>query len=326
VNPSPMGRVRTPRQGTGTSSLNSFPPEIITESTKTPSCCSLLQIPSSMPGRSLGRETRLRLSSPRFGRALCSPRPTDPGVGWAGKGNDHNGRTILNPLPDKTFPTPQLPEYISGHSTFSAAGAAVLKLFTGSDVFGSSVTLAAGSSKIELGLTPSNPVTLRWRAFTEAANEAGISRRYGGIHFKAGDLTGRAVGRVVGYQAWIKAEALWSGRKGGLKRHVNDLLDGTLTNADQWDLVREPEVFRSALNLRPALHKQTAQELTIRPCAGDPLVCATAGTEAFASTPRSSPRSGSRRRHRCRECCRRGRPRSICNWSAVPGAHACHTG
>jgi len=30
--------------------------------------------------------------------------------------------------------------------------------------------------------------------------------------FKAGDLTGRAVGRIVGYEDWIKAESLWSGR------------------------------------------------------------------------------------------------------------------
>jgi hypothetical protein len=121
-----------------------------------------------------------------------------------------------------TFPTPPFPEYISGHSTFSAAGAAILRLFTGCDTFGDWVTLPAGSSKIEPGLTPARPVTLRWRTFTDAANQAGISRRYGGIHFKAGDLTGRAVGRIVGFEAWLKAEALWSGWNCDL-RHPNDL-------------------------------------------------------------------------------------------------------
>jgi hypothetical protein len=50
-----------------------------------------------------------------------------------------------------TFPTPPFPEFISGHSAFSAAGATVLRVFTGSDRFGSSVTLAAGSSRIEPG-------------------------------------------------------------------------------------------------------------------------------------------------------------------------------
>ena len=111
-----------------------------------------------------------------------------------------------------TFPTPPFPEYISGHSTFSAAGATVLRLFTGSDMFRDSVTFPPGSSKIEPGLTPSSPVTLQWPTFSAAANQAGISRRYGGIHFKAGDLTGRAVGQIVGYEVYNKARRLWMGR------------------------------------------------------------------------------------------------------------------
>jgi hypothetical protein len=97
-----------------------------------------------------------------------------------------------------TFPTPPFPEFISGHSAFSAAGATVLRVFTGSDRFGSSVTLAAGSSKTEPALTPSSPVTLEWETFTGAANQAGLSRRYGGIHFEIADLLGRAAGRIAG--------------------------------------------------------------------------------------------------------------------------------
>ena len=84
-------------------------------------------------------------------------------------------------------------------------------LFTGSDGFGDSVTFPQGSSSIEPGLTPSTPITLQWNTFSDAANQAGISRRYGGIHFKAGDLTARAVGRIVGLQAWVKAQKLWNG-------------------------------------------------------------------------------------------------------------------
>jgi hypothetical protein len=115
------------------------------------------------------------------------------------------------PYQPSTFPTPPFPEYISGHSTFSAAGATVLALWTGSDHFGDSVTFAPGSSTIEPGLTPHNPVTLQWGTFSDAANEAGISRRYGGIHFKAGDLVGRAVGDLVGIQAWAKAQYYFNG-------------------------------------------------------------------------------------------------------------------
>ncbi len=134
---------------------------------------------------------------------------------WGGPGRGTvtmDGRFWI-PYQLNTFPTPPFPEYISGHSTFSAAGAAVLRLFTGSDTFGDSVTFPAGSSKIEPGLTPSFPITLRWETFTDAANQAGISRRYGGIHFRAGDFTGRAVGQIVGFEAYVKAARLWNGRK-----------------------------------------------------------------------------------------------------------------
>src|SRR5438046_3699358 len=81
------------------------------------------------------------------------------------------------PYQPATFPTPPFPEFISGHSTFSTAGAEILKLFTGSDDFGDAVTLPAGSSTIEPGLTPTEDVTLYCATFTDAANEAGISRR-----------------------------------------------------------------------------------------------------------------------------------------------------
>jgi Domain of unknown function (DUF6851)/VCPO second helical-bundle domain len=113
------------------------------------------------------------------------------------------------PYQPSTFPTPPFPEYISGHSAFSAAGAEILRRFTGSDRFGASVTFPAGSSRVEPGLTPAEPVTLYWSTFSRAANEAGMSRRYGGIHFRGGDLVGRAIGRIVADQAWAKAVRLW---------------------------------------------------------------------------------------------------------------------
>jgi hypothetical protein len=108
--------------------------------------------------------------------------------------------------------TPPFPEYISGHSTFSAAGARVLSMFTGSDSFGASVTVRAGTSRIE-PRTPSHPgtpakdVTLSWATFTEAADEAGWSRRYGGIHFQSGDMHARGLGREIGRDAWDKAQS-----------------------------------------------------------------------------------------------------------------------
>jgi len=107
------------------------------------------------------------------------------------------------PYQAASFPTPPFPDYVSGHSTYSAAAATILKYFTGSDRFGYSVTLPAGSSRIEPGATPASAVVLRWETFTDAANEAGVSRRYGGIHFRAADLAGRLLGRMVAFEAWL---------------------------------------------------------------------------------------------------------------------------
>jgi hypothetical protein len=144
---------------------------------------------------------------------------------WGGPGK---GTIIMDgadwlPYQPASFPTPPFPEFISGHSTFSAAAATVLELFTGSGRFGDSVTLAPGTSATEPGITPAAPVRLHWSTFTDAANEAGISRRYGGIHFKAADLVGRATGRAIGLQAWEKAEDLWGDCKRP-GRHMEDEL------------------------------------------------------------------------------------------------------
>lgn len=130
---------------------------------------------------------------------------------WGGPGRGTVTTDGANWIPYQasTFPTPPFPEYISGHSTFSAAGATILRLWTGSDRFGNSVTFSPGSSVIEPGVTPSTEITLSWPTFTDAADEAGISRRYGGIHFRTGDLVGRAVGQLVALQGWKKAKALF---------------------------------------------------------------------------------------------------------------------
>jgi len=115
------------------------------------------------------------------------------------------------PYQPSTFPTPPFPEYSSGHSTFSAAGAEILRLITGKDDFGASVTIRAGSSKVEPGAVPARDVTLSWATFSDAADQAGISRRYGGIHFEQGDLDARATGRIVARHCWQSAQALFAG-------------------------------------------------------------------------------------------------------------------
>jgi hypothetical protein len=110
-----------------------------------------------------------------------------------------------------TFPTPPFPEHVSGHSSFSAAGAEVLKRFSGSDAFGASATVPAGSIAIEPG-KPASDVTLSWATFTAAAEQAGISRIYGGIHFDAANLAGLAMGQKADAQVFEKARRMWQGQ------------------------------------------------------------------------------------------------------------------
>lgn len=132
---------------------------------------------------------------------------------WAGP---YQGTRTINaegwqPYQAKTVVTPPFPEYVSGHSAFSAAGAEVLRRFTGSDAFGASYTRAAGTSLFEPGVVPASDLTLSWDTFSEAAGQAGLSRRYGGIHFERGDLAGRTMGRLVGAKAWEKAQSFIDG-------------------------------------------------------------------------------------------------------------------
>ena len=139
--------------------------------------------------------------------------------GGPGKGAVTMDGSQWIPYQLSTFPTPPFPEFMSGHSTFSAAGAEILRLFTHSDRFGASVTFAPGSSVTEPGFTPQHVVTLSWATFSEAADQAGISRRYGGIHFELGDLAGRACGRRVAKQAWKKSQSLFHGGSDGDDDH-----------------------------------------------------------------------------------------------------------
>lgn len=117
------------------------------------------------------------------------------------------------PYQSPNFITPPFPEYTSGHSTFSAAGAEILKRFTGSDTFGMSVNIPAGSMSFEPGV-PAAPMTLSWGTFTDAADQAGISRLIGGIHFTAGDREGRRCGRLVAEAVWDRGNAFISGTIG----------------------------------------------------------------------------------------------------------------
>lgn len=92
---------------------------------------------------------------------------------------DANWRTYIQ--------TPPFPEYTSGHAVISAAAAEIL-----SKQFGNNIAYR-DSSENEFGIPPRS-----FTSFRQAAQEAGISRVYGGIHFKNSCMVGTQQGIKVG--------------------------------------------------------------------------------------------------------------------------------
>jgi membrane-associated phospholipid phosphatase len=100
--------------------------------------------------------------------------------------NDFNGETLGDPSWTPLLTTPPFPEYVSGHSSFSGAGAAIL-----AEVLGTDTVSFTSSSDGLLGVNRS------FTTFSSAAEEAGMSRIYGGIHFQQANVDGRLMGAQV---------------------------------------------------------------------------------------------------------------------------------
>ena len=91
---------------------------------------------------------------------------------------DANWSSFLN--------TPAFPAYTSGHSTFSGVADSVLTGF-----FGDKYAFTATSFELP-------GVTRNFTSFRQAAEENGISRIYGGVHFMSDNVEGLKAGRAIG--------------------------------------------------------------------------------------------------------------------------------
>jgi hypothetical protein len=137
--------------------------------------------------------------------------PADPKTQLSGAVWMLAGDWVPYQLP--TFVTPSFQGYASGHSTFSRAAAEVMTAFTGSEYFPGGVsgyTIKAGSLKNEKG--PTTDVRLEWATYFDAADQAGQSRLFGGIHIQADDFTGRIIGSQCGKEAWALAQRYYAGK------------------------------------------------------------------------------------------------------------------
>jgi hypothetical protein len=117
------------------------------------------------------------------------------------------------PFQRRTFVTPAFPGYVSGHSTYSRAGAEVLTRFTGDAFFPGGVktyTYRKGAFLFfETG--PSEDIEIQWATYYDAADQSGRSRISGGIHIDGDDYPGRRAGAIVGGLAVEKARRFWEG-------------------------------------------------------------------------------------------------------------------
>jgi hypothetical protein len=140
---------------------------------------------------------------------------------WSGNPEDPESETAGTewiravewvPFQLPTFVTPAFAGYVSGHSTFSRAAAEVLTAMTGSAYVPGGLatwTVPAGSFEVERG--PSVDVPLQWATYYDAADQAGLSRLFGGIHVRADDLNGRVIGSQCGIEAWALAQRYYEG-------------------------------------------------------------------------------------------------------------------
>ncbi|MFM7268760.1 MAG: hypothetical protein ACKOZT_09260, partial [Cyanobium sp.] len=120
------------------------------------------------------------------------------------------GLQTINGVDWETYQTPgpyspPFPELVSGHSTFSSAAADFLTNFYRSGEFGGQVNF-----NLSFPYDPANQaVTLAWDTWKGAAEEAGFSRLWGGIHFLDGNLEGLQLGSAIGSQLYGQLSNLW---------------------------------------------------------------------------------------------------------------------
>lgn len=174
-----------------------------------------------------GKEGKIAIYAWRGPDFIADPATDDAGAGWILAEN-------WWPYQRPTFVTPPFAGYISGHSTFSRAGATVLGLFTGSEFFpgGLGEFHCPKNEFLVFEEGPSVDLTLQWATYADASDQTSLSRIWGGIHPPADDLPGRHIGKAIGTEAYEFARMLF-GSSGPRPFHRGDVDgDGTINVTD----------------------------------------------------------------------------------------------
>jgi hypothetical protein len=137
---------------------------------------------------------------------IANPRVDQAGVDWILAEN-------WWPYQRPSFVTPPFAGYISGHSTYSRAGAEVMTALTGSEYFpgGMSEFEVPANDFLVFEKGPSVDMTLQWATYRDASDQCSLSRIWGGIHPPADDIPGRLIGEQIGKDAFAIAESYFRG-------------------------------------------------------------------------------------------------------------------
>ena len=106
-------------------------------------------------------------------------------------------RVVRQPGWRSYIPTPEFPAYTSGHSTFAAAAAELIALVYGRDDISFS-----GQSPDQVLWPQLAGVTRHWTSLTRMAEENGMSRLYGGVHWSVDNTEALKAGRAIARQAF----------------------------------------------------------------------------------------------------------------------------
>jgi hypothetical protein len=165
------------------------------------------------------------------------------------------------------FVVPAFPGYISGHSTFSRSAAELLTEFTGSEFFpGGLTTYTISALATEKG--PSQAVPLRYATYNDAADGAGLSRIWGGIHPNVDNMGGRRVGAIVGKDIWDLLKRYWDGSITNTPLTITQLNSSqyecrfTALRGFQYDMQSSPSLSQTFTNDPPPT-SQPFDQLTV---------------------------------------------------------------
>ena len=171
-----------------------------------PGYIELVQAGDPLAGAANESVNKIKLFAWRGPDFIDDPAVDQAGVGWILAEN-------WWPYQRPSFVTPPFAGYISGHSTYSRAGAEILAALTGSEYF------PGGMSDFEITANeflvfeegPSVDMTLQWATYRDASDQCSLSRIWGGIHPPADDIPGRLIGEQIGLDAFELASQYFEG-------------------------------------------------------------------------------------------------------------------